>query len=513
MKRFINCRAYAFDPVARSYRRCDGFVIDGGRFVTLDAASAGATVDVVDLAGATVVPAFADCHLHLTDTGYTVGARDLRDVRDASDFAERVATLPDERLIYASNYDDATWPDGVANAAPLERAFPDRFAMLVRVDGHSSLVNRRTLGELGLEPSLDGIELGADGEPTGRLFLDANWTAQERFLARILPQQRRDADVRAHSLALANGAVHLHVQLCALGSREAYASAIADLQWLGPAKWHPKICERDSALAESLGLPYVGGDIFLDGSLGSGTAALHAPYADRAGKGKLTFSDADVTQFFEESERLGVSAGVHAIGDRAIEQCLAAWERVLGGKPSPRCRHFIEHFEVATPEQIARAARLGIYLSMQPQFDATWGAPGGMYEQRLGTERAHSMNALGSALRAGAVLCGGDDSPVCALSPLRGMAAACEHYNVAERLTPFEVLTMYTYDAARLGHAETTTGAIKAGYAADFVVLDRDPLDGAPFSETRVLETWLDGERVFALDAPRSDQASLNGRP
>ena len=504
MKRFINCRAYAFDPAARSYRRHDGFVVDGGRFATLDAADAGATVETVDLGGATVVPAFADCHLHLTDTGYTVGERNFGDVRNAAAFADRVTALPDGPLVYASNYDDAAWPDGAADARPLERAFPDRLAMLVRIDGHSCLVNRRTFGELGLDPSLDGIERDAGGEPTGRLFLDANWIAQERFLARIPAQARRDADVRAHALALANGAIHLHVQLVGLGSREAYAAAVADLQWLGPAKWHPKICERDPELAESLGLTYIGGDIFLDGSLGSGTAALHAPYADRAGNGKLTFSDAEVVTFFEDAERRGISAGVHAIGDRAIEQCLEAWEHVLGAAErgdargsGRRTRHFIEHFEVATPDQIARAVRLGVYLSMQPQFDATWGEPGGMYEQRVGAERARMMNPLGSALRAGAVLCGGDDSPVCVLSPLRGMAAACEHHNAEERLTPFEALTMYTYDAARLGHTETTTGAIKAGYAADFVVLDRDPFDGARFSETRVLETWLDGEWVF----------------
>ena len=499
MKRFVNCRAYALDRAARSYRQRDGFVVDGGRFASLDSASAGAGVEIVDLAGAIVVPAFADCHLHLTDTGYTVGARNLADVADAAAFGDRVARLPDEPFVYASNYDDAAWPDGTADARVLEREFPDRLAMLVRIDGHSSLVNRHTLAELGVE-SLDGIECGDDGAPTGRLFLEANWTAQERFLERIPSEARRAADRRAHALALSNGAVQLHVQLVGLGSHDAYAAAVADLQWIGPAKWHPKICERDPALAASLGLPYVGGDVFLDGSLGSGTAALHAPYADRSGNGKLTFGDAEIVEFFSDAERRGISAGVHAIGDRAIEQCLAAWDEVLDGKPSPRNRHFIEHFEVASTEQIARAARLGLYLSMQPQFDASWGAPGGMYERRLGAERARGMNALGSALRAGAAVCGGDDSPVCALSPLRGMAAACEHHNPSERLTPLEALTMYTYDAARLGHAENTTGAIAPGYAADFAVLDRDPFDGASFAETRVLETWLDGERVFALD-------------
>jgi predicted amidohydrolase YtcJ len=369
--------------------------------------------------------------------------------------------------------------------------------MLVRVDGHSSLVNRRTLAELALDPKLEGIERAVDGAPTGRLFLEANWTAQERFLARIPAAQRRAADQRAYALAISQGVVHLHAQLIGLGSRENYAAAIDDLQSLGPAKWHPKICEREPALAKSLGLPYIGGDVFMDGSLGSGTAALVAPYCDRPGNGRLALADDEVDAYFAEAEALGISAGVHAIGDRAIEQCISSWERVLG-VPSPVNRHFIEHFEVATQQQIVRAAHLGLYLSMQPQFDAQWGAPGGMYETRLGAERARSMNGLRSALNAGAVLCGGDDSPVCPLSPLTGMAAACNHYNEDERLTPLEALTMYTYDAARLAHAENDTGAMAAGYAADFVVLDRDPFDGGSFAETQVMQTWLDGKRVFA---------------
>jgi predicted amidohydrolase YtcJ len=378
----------------------------------------------------------------------------------------------------------------------LERLFPERSALLVRVDGHSSLVNRRALAELGLA-GLDGIERDAAGEPTGRLFLTANWTAQARFFARLPASERRAADRAALAVALANGAPHLHVQLVGLESRAAYAAEIEALRALGPAVWHPKICERDAALAASFGLPYVGGDVFLDGSLGSGTAALGADYCDRPGRGRLTLGESEVLDYFAGAERLGISAGVHAIGDAAIEQALSAWERVLGGRPSARCRHFIEHFELARPEQIARAARLGLYLSMQPQFDAMWGGPAGMYERRLGARRGAGMNALRSAARAGATLCGGSDSPVCALAPLAGMAAACAHHVAAERLEPLEALTMYTYDAARLGFAEGTTGRLAAGLSADFVVLDRDPFESGRFAETRVLATWLRGEPVY----------------
>lgn len=139
---------------------------------------------------------------------------------------------------------------------------------------------------------------------------------------------------------------------------------------------------------------------------------------------------------------------------------------------------------------------MGIYLSMQPQFDAQWGGSGGMYEARLGTERMRAMNALRSIVRSGAVLCGGDDAPVCPLDPLAGVQACLDHHEVSERLNAHEALAAYTVNAARFGFAEARTGNLDPGLAADLVVLDRDPFESS-FGTCRVLETWRDGEPVY----------------
>ncbi|MBV9278273.1 MAG: amidohydrolase family protein [Candidatus Eremiobacteraeota bacterium] len=245
-------------------------------------------------------------------------------------------------------------------------------------------------------------------------------------------------------------------------------------------------------------MPFVGGDVFLDGSIGSCTAAVSEPFigANNEGSGELNFDDGELFEYFAEAERLGIAAGVHAIGDRAIEQCVSTWERVLAGRRAER-RHFIEHFEIARQDHIERCARLGIHLSMQPQFDLLWGGAGSMYEQRLGSRRMRSMNALGRALRAGAVLCGGSDSPVCELSPLLGMHAAVHHHEPQERLTPSEALTMYTHNAARLAQVENQTGILAPGFAADFVVLDRDPIEDGDFASAVVMQTWSDGELIY----------------
>jgi len=498
MLALVNARVYAYDPVQMAYRRHDALLVDGTRIVSLDSADAGAGVERRDLGGATVLPAFADCHVHLTDTGYFLGERNLYETRSYDAFFARVAGLRrDDGVVFAGQYDESAWTDRrAADAAPLESAHADARAMLVRVDGHSCIVNRATLAWLDLAAETPGIERAADGRPTGKLFLEANWRAQAAFLAALTEPAKRRAERRATELALRNGALHLHAQLVGF-ARGAYAAEIEAMRAL-PGKWYPKICEPDPQLAAELGLPFVGGDVFLDGSIGSCTAAVVEPFAS-GGTGTLTYTDDQVYAYFATAEAIGISAGVHAIGDRAIEQCIATWERVLGGKPSSRGnRHFIEHFEIARPEHIEACARMGIYLSMQPQFDELWGGEGRMYDERLGTARMRSMNALGRAQRAGAVLCGGDDSPVCELKPLAGMQACVDHHEPTERLSAEEALTMYAYNGARFGHVENQTGQLAPGFAADFVVLDRDPLGGAAFRDCSVLETWSDGRPLFA---------------
>ena len=501
MRCFANARVYSYSAENDRYTLHGGLVVDGECLVSLDANDAGAGIMRTDLGGATVLPAFADCHVHVTDTGYMLGARNFSAARSYDEYAAAVAALPRERYVLGGNYDESTWVDGkTADAAPLERFFPNALAMVSRIDGHSCIVNRKTFGSLALPATTRGIERDDDGKPTGKLFLEANWKAQAMFFAAIPEPMRRAAEEAATKLALSRGAVHLHAQLVGF-ARDEYAEEISALRRLEGPKWYPKICEPDPDLAHSLGLRFVGGDVFLDGSIGSCTAAVSQPFLVSAGeqmppRGALKYSDDDVLRYFSRAEELGMSAGVHAIGDRAIEQCVSTWERVLQDRPT-RNRHFIEHFEIARDDQIERCARLGIYLSMQPQFDLLWGGAGNMYEQRLGETRMRTMNALARLQRAGVTLCGGDDSPVCELSPLQGMHAAVHHHEPSERLNAQQALTMYTHNPAKLVGVERETGRLATGLAADFVVLDRDPIADGDFASTTVLQTWSDGKLVY----------------
>lgn len=494
-----NARVYGLNPLDKTYSRSSGLLLDGGRILSLDPDRAGPGVETLDLEGATILAAFGDAHVHLTDTGLFLGEYFLGDTRSYADLDAAVGRIPKNEFVLAGQYDESFWPDGrSADAAVLERHLADRFAMLVRVDGHSCIVNRRTLAWLDLPRDLQGVEHNDAGNPTGKLFLEANWRAQSAFMKALPPEVKRAAEKRAANLALERGYLHLHVQLVGF-PRDRYAGEIEALRALPGVKVYPKVCEPDPQLARELGLRYIGGDVFLDGSIGSCTAAVSEPFLTTGSRGELKYSDDELYVYFSTAESLGISAGVHAIGDRAIEQCIATWERVLGGKPSERgTRHFIEHFEIAEADHIAACARMGIYLSMQPQFDLLWGGLGNMYDVRLGTARMRTMNALGRIERAGAVLCGGDDSPVCRFSPVEGMHAAVEHHEPRERLSVEEALTMYTYNVARLGHVESETGLLAPGYAADFVVLDRDPIEARSFTGCSVLQTWRDGVPVWA---------------
>jgi predicted amidohydrolase YtcJ len=493
-----NGRFYRFDVRTRKFEPHDALLIgDDGRVLSLDVHE-GPDTERVDMQGTTILPAFADCHVHLTDVGYFLGERDLSGTRSYAEFCDAVARIPEEDgVVFAGQYDESNWNDRrEADARPLDRLHPGSRAMLVRVDGHSSLVNRATLEWLALDANAQGLERDADGHPTGRLSLAANWAAQKRFQNEMPLRQRREAECRAVALAVSRGALHLHAQLYGF-PRDRYREEIDALAAL-QAKIYPKVCEPDPRLARELGLPFVGGDIFLDGSLGSRTAAQSERYADGDGCGALRFGDDEVVAFFTEAERLGVAAGVHAIGDAAIDQCVRAWERVLGGRPSRHgSRHFIEHFECARPEHIGACARMGIALSMQPQFDAQWGGTGAMYEARLGTKRMRSMNALASVVRSGALLCGGDDAPVCPLDPLGGMQACLDHHEPSERLVADEALAAYTVNAAYLAYAERETGNLDPGLCADLAVLDGDPFEMG-FGACRVVQTWRDGAIVYS---------------
>ena len=215
-------------------------------------------------------------------------------------------------------------------------------------------------------------------------------------------------------------------------------------------------------------------------------------------------NDDELAEFFHGAHAAGLQVGVHAIGDRAIEQALATWERVYGTLDSRERRHFrarrhrIEHFEMAATVHIERAAMLGLVVSFQPAFDVAWGTPGGMYERRLGWDRAHLMNRVRSCADRGIAIGIGSDSPITPLDPMAAVVALERHHDPAQRVPRGEALYLSTYGGARLAHQEGKKGALEPGMHADFAAYDVDPTSEPDVDGVRPVLTVSNGREVFA---------------
>jgi predicted amidohydrolase YtcJ len=252
---------------------------------------------------------------------------------------------------------------------------------------------------------------------------------------------------------------------------------------------------------------------FMDGSLGSRTAALREPYSDDPhNRGIPRYGQEQLDQMTIERARLGFQIGFHAIGDRAVSMALhafAAAEAALPPAQRGRMRFRIEHDQVIAPEDLDRQSALHVIASMQPSHlltDMRWA------QERLGAARARYSYAWQSMLGHGIPLAFGTDYPVESVAPVRGLYAAVTRlpepgsasatpaaYFPAERLSIAEALYAYTQGSAYAEEMEQLKGQLVAGQLADFVVLDRDLLKASPVEifDARVLRTVVGGKTVY----------------
>ena len=214
---------------------------------------------------------------------------------------------------------------------------------------------------------------------------------------------------------------------------------------------------------------------FLDGSLGARTAALSEPYADDVdnpeNRGMLLHEAGALEEVIRGAEATGLQVSLHAIGDRAVEAALDAFEAAAGhGNP---LRHRIEHLEYATPKQLDRMKDLRVVASMQPNFIVQWSNPGGMNEQRLGPQRAQASEALRDVWSRGIPLAFGSDNMP--FGPLYGLQGAVHHPVEDQQLPPMVAMRAYTAGSAWAVHADRWLGTIEPGKAADMAILASDP--------------------------------------
>ncbi|MFB6644115.1 amidohydrolase [Streptomyces chartreusis] len=437
-------------------------------------AFAGGVDEVVDLDGALVTPAFTDAHVHTTATGLALTGLDLSGAPSLEaalalvrDFA---AARPDDRVLLGHGWDAARWPGGrPPTRAELDAAAGGRPLYLSRIDVHSAVV---TTALLDMTPG----DLGAVDGP---LVADAHHEVRATALASVTPAQRVEAQraALAHAASLGIGTVHE----CG-GPDISSEDDFTGLLRLAAEEPGPRVvgywAEQDLAKARELGALGAAGDLFVDGALGSHTACLHQPYADAGHTGTAYLDAAAVAAHVAACTEAGLQAGFHAIGDAAVTAVVqgvrAAAEKV-GPARVRAARHRVEHAEMLTPETIAAFAELGLTASVQPAFDALWGGEEGMYVQRLGAERARSLNPFAALLRAGVPLAFGSDSPVTPLDPWGTVRAAAFHHTPEHRVSVRAAFTAHTRGGWRaIGRDDA--GVLMPGAPADYAVWRTDEL-------------------------------------
>ncbi|MFD7155334.1 amidohydrolase [Kribbella sp. NPDC059898] len=454
------------DPHATAIAFDDGVVTWLG-----DDTGAGAYADgadeVIDLDGKLVTPAFVDAHVHTAGTGAVLTGLDLAGTASLTEALDKLAAfaarLPADAVIDGAGWDETKWPEGRAPMAQeLDAAGGGRRVYLARVDGHSGVISS----------ALFPAAKGPGFDSSGRLERDAHHAVRDALSELIGPDQQR---------------MHIEAALQAMASKGIGAFHEMAAPHIGPL-WELPIVRQ---VAEELGLSatlYWGepgafehlgtyglaglaGDLNADGALGSRTAALREPYADRADhRGHAYLTAEQIAEHVIACTERNVQAGFHCIGDQALANIARGFELAaekVGVQALVAARHRLEHVEMVDEATIATLARCGVVASVQPMFDAHWGGPDGMYAERVG-DRWQGMNPFGSLARAGVVLAFGSDAPVTELGGWDAVRAAAFHHEPSERITvraAFQAHTRGGWRAVGIDDAGVLAPSTTATYA------------------------------------------------
>jgi predicted amidohydrolase YtcJ len=476
---------------AQGRRRDLAVAVESGRITAVVPAAEARGLGgdrVVDLGDATLMPGFVDAHVHLSTTGLVISGVELREARSPAELLDRVraaaARSSGDGLLWGDGYDETRFPaPELPTAAALADAAGGRPVYLSRVDGHQGLTTLDVLGGSGALEA-DGCERDGDGTPTGVVRGQANHLARRHALARLPDETLLAAQDAALCQAARRGVTCVHE----MGGPDITGRRDFELL-LGRAEALPIEVvgywgDLDFDYVEDRKLAQIGGDLFLDGSLGSHTAALSTPYEDRPDTcGVLYRDDDELTELFVRASHAGIQVGVHAIGDVAIGQalrCARRAVRAVGPVAFQGCRHRIEHVELLGADGADRMAELGLAASVQPGFDAAWGGPDGMYARRLGPRRAKSMNPFADLWRRGVPMGGSSDAHVTPLDPWHGVAAAVHHHRPSQRLGLPVAMEVFTLGGRILARQEHVSGTIEAGQRADLTAFPGDVLAADP---------------------------------
>jgi hypothetical protein len=522
----VNAKVWTADP---AHPWAEAIAVAGDTITAVGASDeirqAAGGAEVIDAGGTLVVPGFIDAHVHFVDGGFRLASVQLRDAKTREAFVSRVqgfaATVPAGTWITGGDWDHSLWGGELPARQWIDAATPNHPVWINRLDGHMSLANSAALKAAGVTRAtadVPGGEIVRDGtgEPTGVLKDNAM-----SLVDRVVPPPSAEMEDRALKAAMAyvneRGVTSVHNmgtwEQLATFARARKAGSLstriyAAVPLAGWERLRDVVANREYGGEDGRGDPWlrIGGlKGFVDGSLGSHTAAFHEPFDDAPkDRGLLVNTPEDLYTWISGADKAALHVIVHAIGDRANGLLLDIYERVQKENGARDRRFRVEHAQHLAPADILRFGQLAVIPSMQPYHaidDGRWA------ETFIG-RRIETTYAFRSLLDRKARLVFGSDWFVAPPTPLEGIYAAVTRRTLddknpggwvpAQKITVEEALRAYTADAAYASFEESRKGTLAPGRLADFVMLDRNLFEIAPetIRDAQVVLTAVGGKIV-----------------
>ncbi len=513
----------------------DALLIKDDRVVALGPDALSASADqTFDLAGAFVMPAFADGHAHPLFAGREAQGPKVNGLQSVAEIVAEVKRFadanPNSKWIIGGAYEAAMVERGDFDAHWLDEAVSDRPVVLHAVDHHTIWVNSKALEIAGItsltqDPDGGTIARRDDGSPKGTLREPAAMDLITKLAPERTLQDELDAITWASDQNLAAGITCSMDAWVEDGMTEIYIEAAKtghlkidmNLTFLAqPGKWQSRVNYYNEMRALVAALPVEAGltaksvKFIGDGALSAGTAAILEPYLDDpTSKGLLIWSDAEIIEAAITFDKAGLQLHIHAIGDAAVRQALDAIEAVIASNPSWDRRPVITHAQLIDPLDLPRFAALGVIANFQPLWTYLDPMNKELILPRIGETRNNQQYQLRKVIDSGAQVSFGSDWPITDFTPLVALAVPVHRqspdreppqgWSIEQAITIEESLHFYTAAVAHQLFREADYGTLEVGKVADFIILDRNPIetDLHEVRDIKVLTTYRRGKKVL----------------
>ncbi|MFX1574363.1 MAG: amidohydrolase [Promethearchaeota archaeon] len=478
----------------------------------------GKAYELIDLKGNVLLPGFIDSHMHPISFMFLLLNLDLSTIKSMKELKNLLKETannkaPGDFILGLKLKEEEFNVPKLPNRWDLDEACPEHPVLIVRYDGHIGIANSKTLELIDINsntiaPEGGEIRKNDKGELTGIISenaLDMVFSKVERYLI-PKPEVLQEIADRTFMLLAEKGITSIHGQL-----EEGRISIYKSIQNKILQNWYAFVSlDKPKKLVRLKKPPLDGGKkdskfkvgtlkLFLDGTFGAKTACMWEPFSDAPDScGFCVVDKEEIYEKMKVAHNNGFQIAIHVIGDKGNRICVDLYKKLLTEFPRENHRHRIEHASMLTRDVLKDMKEYGLIASCQPPFinsEYTW------LEKRIGKERCKYTYPMKSIIDAGILLASGSDCPVEDPDPILGLHALVTRNGFVpeECISIEEALKSYTINGAYAAFEENVKGSIEVGKLADFVILDKNPLEvnEDDIRNIQVLETIIRGRTVY----------------